>query len=148
MKKLFFLAMFVTVTCVAIAQNANDSIKVTTKTTTELEKEYNATGTRTLSTGIQKDEPTEVNLDFGDISHADSLYTLRLKGVPVRYHAKQNNDTCYVAFNTDYNEIVRIIFTTDDRTKSPRVNWDGVMVTMKSGNKLSIKYEAEHPIEK
>lgn len=147
MKKLFFLAMFVTVTYVASAQVASsDSIKVTTKTTTELEKEYNATGTRTLSTGIQADEPTEVFVKFGEIK-SDSIYTLRLKGEPIRYHARQNNDTCYVAFNTDYNEIVRIIFTTDDKSVSPTVGWAGVSFMDKNNKILTVRYEAEHPIE-
>lgn len=147
MKKLVLFAMFVTVTCIASAQTASsDSIKVTTKTTTELEKEYNATGTRTLSTGIQKDEPTEVNLKFGEIQ-TDSIYTLRLKGEPIRYHARQNNDTCYVALNTDYNEIVHIVFTTDDKSVSPTVGWAGVSIMNKEKKILTVRYEAEFPIE-
>lgn len=147
MKKFLIFAMFVTVTCMATAQVASsDSVKITTKTTTELEKEYTATGTRTLSTGIQPEEPTEVVIKFGEIQ-SDSIYTIRLKGEPIRYHARQNNDTCYVAFNTDYNEVVRIIFTTDDKSVSPTVGWAGVSFQDKNNKILTVRYEAEHPIE-
>lgn len=146
MKKLIFLAMFVVATSMAVAQNvSSDNIKVTTST--EMAREYTATGTRTLSTGLQQGGVREIKIDFGDIQ-ADSTYVLKLKGVPVRYLGRQSSDSCYVVLNTDYREIIRVVFHNDDRLISPKVTWDGITIVNKNGKFLSIRYLSEYPIEK
>ena len=132
MKKLFFMAALC---MLALSVNAQINPQ---------DKVFRSSGVRESPNNVKIEfyAPSDKTMEFNEIAK-DSVFNLSLKGEPIEYCVYQDAKKCYMTLKTECNERIKITFKDYLLKKSPRENWERVIIYTKEGYELKIMFKTK-----